>query len=254
MIRSFVERVRDDEAGFTLIEVMLAMFISLLVIGALAVSYVSAHNGVTSAQTETQLLAVADQQIEKIRQQVDAGGFDVLALKTNPGAPAVGGTNPTNPDDYLTGWSATYPNTPGSIWSPGAATTEAYLIESNYNNSTGKTIDGGTTYAEPLLVNGTWNSSLGQVLQTFSVTLASGEIVSGHVYITQASTSCLTGLVSGNCGADARRVIVAVQDASATHRKDVPIHPEYTSTIITRPEPANQQNLSNGLQVGASVS
>ena len=255
-----LQRSQDGpEAGFSLIEVMIAMFISVAVIGALAVGFVGATSGANAAQTQTQLLMVADQHIEQIRQLVDAYGFDALALKTNPAGPepAVLPTNPPAPDDYVTGWASGYPG----AWVPGASTTEGYLIEPNYNDSTQGTGAGAafTSFSEPLLVNGAWNTAsgtaLGKVDQTFSVTLPSGEVVSGHVYVTQTAVPCSgAALLGGTCGADARRVIVAVQDASPAARTDVPHAPEYTSTVITRGEPANQQNLSNGLEIGVSVS
>jgi prepilin-type N-terminal cleavage/methylation domain-containing protein len=252
--------VRDDQ-GFTMIEVIIAMFIAVIVIGALAVGFVGASDGVTSAQTETQLIAVADQHIEQIRQLVDADGFDALALTSNPAGPEPSTlpADPSDPDDYVTGWSSTYP---AATWTPSSATVEGYLIESNFNNSALGTIDGGTTFSEPLLVNGAWNytsgttTSEGQVPQTFTVTLPSGEVVTGHVYITATTVPCAaTGTLLGtSCTGDARRLIVAVQDQSPAGRTDVPTAPEYTSTIIVRGEPANQQNLSNGLEVGVGVS
>jgi type II secretory pathway pseudopilin PulG len=243
-----------DESGFTMVEVMVAMFVALLVIGALAVGFTNASNSTISAQTDTALLSVADQKIENLRQLAETSGFDALALTANPSGPepATLAQNPQSPDYLISGWTSGYPGS----WTPSAATTEAYRIETNYNDTTKGTIDGGSTYAEPLLVNGTWNANAGAVAPTFSVTLPKGEVVSGHVYITEQSAPCntTTTLLGGSCGADARRIIVAVQDATPTGRTDVPTSPQYTSTIITRSVPSNQQNLANGLEVGIGVS
>jgi prepilin-type N-terminal cleavage/methylation domain-containing protein len=82
-------RVIRAESGFTLIEVMVAALI--LVIGAVALATVLINGQNESASTvqESQLINVADQQIEQVRAGVAESGFDALGLRFSAGFPAV---------------------------------------------------------------------------------------------------------------------------------------------------------------------
>ncbi|WP_256469014.1 type II secretion system protein [Conexibacter sp. DBS9H8] len=79
-------RTDTSEAGFTLIEVLVAALVIVIVLTALAVIFITGQNQASAQVEQTQIINLADQQLEQIRSLVrsSASGFDALALSATP--------------------------------------------------------------------------------------------------------------------------------------------------------------------------
>jgi type II secretory pathway pseudopilin PulG len=278
---SRLSRLADDERGFTLIEVLVAALLLVLVISAGAALFVDGGNGSVTAQRNSQLISIADQQIEMIRQEVKTMGFDELAMSSLP-ATASNATLPYS--------STTYAD-PNHFVSAGSGTcgssNEGYDIEANYDNSGGGPAAGltpwsgctntGTVVAEPLEVIPAASPYVAGFVSPgpTTVSLGSGQTATVDEYVTDTyvgcdgSTTCPTttsgsvvcpstvnwpsSTASSTTCADARRVIVAVIPAS-NGRYDVgQASPVYVSTIFTNPEPSNSASGTLGLTLGLQL-
>jgi type II secretory pathway pseudopilin PulG len=141
----------QDEQGFTMVEVLLAAVMSVIVIGAGATLFSTGNDSSLASQRQTELISVADQQIENIRQAVKTSGFTALAMKSAPAAATnstltYGSTTHTDPNDFVSN-------------STGCGTSNAgYLIEANYDSSSEGIAPGVASWtgcatgAEPLVV------------------------------------------------------------------------------------------------------
>ena len=144
---------RRSEAGFTLLEVMIALFISLIVLGALASLFITGSGSTLGAQQQSQLLAVADQQIEKIREQVktNSGGFAQLGMSTAPAA----GTSTTLTSEPTIHTDPNFFVKTAAGCGPSA---EGYTIRINYDDTTEGTVStvpaftSCPTSVEPLVI------------------------------------------------------------------------------------------------------
>lgn len=252
---------RPGEAGFTLIEVVVAAGLSALVIGASAALFVNGDNSALASQRQSQLLAVANQQIEQVRQLVKTTGFSGLAMSCDPSSSAcvpvpTGGVNGT-----LSGSSTVF--TDPNHWvasSSGCGTSsEGFYIESNYDNSTEGALanvypwTGCPTGAEPLYIQGG-----GFVTPYHTVTVGSGS-ATVYEYVTETYVGCASQSVNSSlsaCGtatnADARRLVVAVVPNNGALNQG-PNAPQVVSTIFTNPVPSNQVNTSIGLTLGLQL-
>jgi Tfp pilus assembly protein PilV len=249
---SDVPPARTDtlEAGFTIIEVMVAAMIAVLVIGASALLFSKGSASSLASQRQSEVVAVADQQIEQIRQQLktNPNGFSALALS---GAPAAG-TNSieagnsathTDPNDFV-------------VSAAGCGSSNAgYMIQANYDNTT-EGVDasvpvwaGCPTGAEPLVVR-----SGGIVSpQTAGVTVGS-DTATVYRYVTDTYVGCSSWLGSCTSAAgDVRRVTVAVIPDNHGRSDIGPNSPLYLTTTFANPVPTNQVNSSIGLTIGASI-
>jgi prepilin-type N-terminal cleavage/methylation domain-containing protein len=232
-----------DARGFTLIEVLVAMLVTLVVIGAMSTTFIQNNDSALAGQRQAQLYSVAQQQIEKIRTIVSRYGFSALALTAKPTAPtdAVLPTNPTDPNDFIRNWSSSSPS---------------YLIEINYNDSTqGQISSVASNNGEPLEISAT----TGQVTPSATATVGSGT-ATVYTYVTQATVPCLTRAtaltgVANTCAADdARRVVVAVKLANPTTSQSIgPNAPVYVSTVFSNPIPSNQPSSAIGLHLGLNI-
>ncbi len=75
-----------NEGGLTLIEVMVAALVVVIGMLGLASVLIGGQNQSSSNTREAQLMNVADQQIEQVRAEVQADGFDELAMSAAPTA------------------------------------------------------------------------------------------------------------------------------------------------------------------------
>jgi type II secretory pathway pseudopilin PulG len=235
--------------GFTIVEVLAALMMVLLVLGALALFFANNNDSSLASQREISQLSVLQQQIERVRDVVSQYGFGALALNAEPSAPSASPlpNNPKDPNDFITGYGT------GS---------EAFLVENNYNNAAEGVLSDTPSTGEPLLDPNT-GAAGGQISPLQCVDLATGNqascgsLASGsnpyatvYTYITQTSTVGCAG-ATGSCSGDARRVIVAavVQNPVASARRNIgPNTPTYSTTVITNPVASDQSNQASGLR------
>jgi type II secretory pathway pseudopilin PulG len=243
-------RIGHGADGFSMIELVLTMFVVIIVIGSLALMFVKSNDSAFSSQREVSQLTVLQQQMERIRQTVKEYGFSALALSSAPAAatdsplPA----NPSNPDDFVSG----------------SACAQAFQVASNYNNTL-ESFPSATTIAdnpEPLLVNGCTVSgaaiSGGQLAPVQYVDLATGASSSAapaadpydtvYTFVTATTTGGCNTSLGGSCANDVRRVILAVLPVRAA--SDVgPAYPTYSTTVFGNPVASNQTTAASGLRV-----
>jgi hypothetical protein len=231
-------------------EVIMALFVALAVIGALALVFASNDNSSLASQLQISRLSVLQQQIEKARSVVNEYGFGALALNADPSAPTDSTlpNDPTDPNDFITGHG-----TSG----------EAFLVESNYNNTAEGVLTDTPNTGEPLLdpATGTTGGEVSPVqcvdLTTPSSSSSCSALASGsdpyatvYTYITQAATVGCAAPPS--CNGDARRVIVAVllHNPSSPSRRDIgPNTPTYSTVVLTNPLPSDYPSSASGLRV-----
>jgi prepilin-type N-terminal cleavage/methylation domain-containing protein len=258
-----VRRLRSDQSGFTLIEVIVAAFCLALTMGAAAMLFGVGDSNSLATQRQSEAINLADQYLEKVRLQVktSSGGFANLAMSAAPAA----GTNSTlanestvhtDPDDFVSAASGCGPSN------------EGYLIEANWDNTTEGTAPGVSSWspcasgAEPLVIN----TTSGYVTPVRTVTVGSATATI-YTYVTDTNIGCYSTL--GTCNSynsgtplgDAKRVIVAVvmnnggteNTGTAANLTEGPNTPMYASTILTNPVPSNQSNSSIGLNLGVSL-
>lgn len=230
-----------------MIEVLIAAVMSVTVIAAGAALFTTGSDSSLASQRQGELIAVADQQIETIRQAVKTSGFAALAMKTVPAAAtnstlSYSSTTHTDPNDFVSN-------------STGCGTSNAgYLIEANYDSSSEGIAPGVASWtgcatgAEPLVVQ-----SGGIVTPKQTVTVGS-DTATVYTYVTDTYIGCSSAL--GNCSAatgDARRVVVAVLLGNRGRHDIGQSSPVYVSSIFTNPVPTNQVNSSIGLTLGVNL-
>ena len=254
-----------------MIEVIVAAFCLALVVGAVATLFVTGNRSSLAGQRQAALIAVADQQIETIRDEVKTKGFDALAMKSAPSAASSAtlssDTNVQLDPDYFA------PASTGC-----GLSNQGYAIETNYDNTSEGAVTGTPTWSgctnasfsviEPLeILSGGFVSSS----QT-NVSVGS-ETATVDTYVTDTYVGCTSTLggcptVSGNtvsgCSfptttasstecADARRVIVAVVPTPSAHQDAAQNSPVYISTVFTNPTPSNAPTSAIGINLGASI-
>jgi prepilin-type N-terminal cleavage/methylation domain-containing protein len=127
------------EQGFTLIEVLVAALILILVVSAGTALFVSGADSSVTSQRRSQLISIADAQIETVRQEVKTKGFAALAMtaapsalstSTIPNTAPAGSTIETDPY-YFANNLGTSSGCGGSGWE--------YQIAANYDVTNGGT-------------------------------------------------------------------------------------------------------------------
>jgi type II secretory pathway pseudopilin PulG len=258
------------EEGMTLVEVIVAMFLLALIVGALADAFVNNNQSALASQRQTQLLSILEQRIEYVHQVLTQNyattGFSTVALRSNPskGVDTTLPGSPTDPNDFIT------PYVTGFTTSS-SGTAENFLIEKNYNSTSEGTIDGGSqTYSEELEVDPT-NGKIDPVVYVDTVTgttyvppatvPVADPYVTVYTFITATTLGSNTTLTACNSSVgvttatgDGRRVIVAAVP-SPTGRTDLGSNtPQYSSTILGAPIPGNQCQAASGLRIGLNIS
>lgn len=277
--------VRDRataESGFTLIEVVVAALIVGLIAAATATLMVHGSDSSIAAQRQSQLISVADQQIENIRAEVKTRGFNALAMSGLPAALPSG-----FPSSSFNSNSPTDPSSFVHVKSGCGSSGEELWIQSNYDDTTeGAPVNPQNTAkpgVTPWSGSGCTNagSEVGEPLeilsngfvqpQQTSVTVGSDTAVV-DTYVTDTYVGCNSTFsgcptVSGGavtcsswptttsstpCG-DARRVVVAVVLNDHSRYTIGPSTPVYVSSIFTNPTPSNTPTTSIGLTLGVQL-
>jgi prepilin-type N-terminal cleavage/methylation domain-containing protein len=272
------------EPGFTIIEVVVAVLILALVTAAATTLFVDGSDTSVTAQRESQLISVVDQQMAKIRQEVKTQGFNLLAMNGNPVALPSGGAN--------TSYSTTLEADPNYFVSHNGtcgASGYGYAIEANYNNTAEDyPVVPGTSTAGLLPWSGCTNSSSqiaeplemltsGFIAPQQTVTVGTGT-ATVDTYVTDTYVGCNSGgyggcpTTTGNivgcsqtpssnwptntastaCG-DARRVVIAAVLNNNGNNATGPNAPIYVSTIFTNPTPSNEPTSTLGLTLGLNL-
>jgi type II secretory pathway pseudopilin PulG len=245
--------ISDREAGFTMIEVVVAAFCVALIIAASATLFVTGNNSSLGAQRQSAVTAVADQQIEQIRQAVKTSGFSALAMSAAPAA----GSSATLPYGGAPGAAVTRtdPNYFATTKAGCGASNAEFAVETNYDNTNeGTATSNEPTYSgcdagdEPLIIQ---SGGIVTPSQTVSVGTETATVDS---FVTQTNLGCNSSLGSGSCSNDARRVVVGVQlNQTNTNSGAGPSAPTYLSTIFTNPIPTNAPNSSVGITLGLGI-
>ncbi|MHB8658516.1 MAG: prepilin-type N-terminal cleavage/methylation domain-containing protein [Solirubrobacteraceae bacterium] len=244
------------EEGFTMIELLLALLIVAIVIGALTDGFVNANDSSLSSQRTISRFSVLQQQIERIHQIEAQNGFVGIALSSAPIAGCSTATvDPTSPSAFVCG----------------SGCSETFSVQSNYN-LTSESFPSASTIAdspESLLVDGCTVSGVsvsgGRLAPVQYADLSTGTTyasLSGvptgdgyatvYTFVTATSTSgCNTSL--GSCTGDVRRVIVAV--VLGGQGADIgPNYPSYSTTVFVNPAASNQPGAPSGLKLLGYIS
>jgi prepilin-type N-terminal cleavage/methylation domain-containing protein len=133
---------RDAEAGFTVIEVMVAMLVFAVMSVGIAYGIVNSLQLTQNSRGRTTATALATQDIDRLRQIAAAstnGIFQVLSTTTNPPQTSIGGTK------YTINRAVTWVQTDGSSGGCGATTSQAALAyKSVVETVTWTSANGGT--------------------------------------------------------------------------------------------------------------
>lgn len=245
-----------DEGGFTMIELVVAIFIVVVVVGALVEGFVNNNDSAYSSQRTLSRFSVLQQQIERVHELVKQYGFSAVALTSAPTAGcSTAATDPKSPTAFVCG----------------SGCAETLKVQSNYNNTGESFPSSSQTVAdspESLLVNGCTVSSNaisgGQLAPVSYVDLSTDATTSTvpssdpyatiYTYVMQTSTAgCASGTANSgsfgtSCTGDVRRVVVAVV-MSQTSSDVGANYPTYATTILANPVPSNQNNNSSGLKL-----
>jgi type II secretory pathway pseudopilin PulG len=268
-------RALGGEEGFSLIEVLVAALILVLIISSATVLFADGNDSSVASERDSQLISVADQQIETIREEVKTEGFDLLAMNAAPAAGS-GSTFSYSSTTYAD------PNHFVSASTGCGLSNEGYEIEANYDNTSGGAAPGvlpwsgctdtSTAVAEPLEI-----LSGGFVTPQQTNVAVGTDTATVDTYVTDTYVGCTssagelstcpttTGNVVAGCSwptapsasttcADARRVTVAVVLGDHGSRFNIgQSSPVYVSTVFTSPTPSNAPNTAIGLTLGVQL-
>jgi type II secretory pathway pseudopilin PulG len=282
--------VLAEEGGFTIIEILVAVLILAFVIAAGASLFAHGEDSSAAVERESQLISVADQQIETIRAEVKAEGFAELAMQGNPAA--LPSTIPnTSPFSSLKADPTAFATRKSTCGGSGYE----YAIEANYDNTAegaaenpDKTADDGFDWwngcdagTEPLVILDSVDAfvpaqqtvAVGSdtaIVDTYVTDTYVGcantsstypcpslaDTTSGGVTDEQVQSGCnfptITAPSSTVC-TDARRVTVAVVLDDHGRLNFGPSGPVYVSATFTNPVPTNSSTSSLGLTLGVHI-
>lgn len=264
-----------DDRGFTVVEVLVAALMMALIVGAAATLFAHGSDASVATQRQSQLISVADQQIEKVRQEVKTEGFNALAMSGQPVA-----LNGLLPNSSYSSTLDVDPNSFVQSVTGCGSSNQEYMIQSNYDNTTegisnllellpwATCTNSATQVGEPLEIL----TGYGFVAPQQTVSVGSDTAVV-DTYVTDTYVGCNAAQLSGcpatsggsvscsswpttsgstTCG-DARRVTVAVVLDDHGRYTFGPSGPVYVSTVFANPTPSNAPSSSIGFTVGAKI-
>jgi prepilin-type N-terminal cleavage/methylation domain-containing protein len=221
-----------SEAGFTLIEVLVAMAIAVTITLAIATTIDKGIFTSHAHQRQAETLSIAQREVERIRQTVAQYGFAALALSSDPGTPAATlPMTPTNPDDFITG----------------TGSSRAFRIMESFHNTTLGVATGTPSAGEPLLVDAT----NGRVAPTTANVTSGGVTATVYRYVTRRSDTCST---ANACDGDSRRVTIVVVPTNNTAHRLQTTTPFYFQTVVNNPVPQDEPGQpAAGLRIGVNI-
>ncbi len=227
-----------SQDGFTIIEVIIAAFLSIVVVLAIGSTLGKGAMNSLGHQRQAATLSIAQREIEKVHQIVAEWGFDAVALSGSPGAPTSGTAvkNPSNPNDHIT--------------SHGQSNV-AFRILENFHDTTTGVASGTPSAGERMVIGGTADYPT-----TGRVTPSTTGVTSGSVratvyrYITRRVEACTT---SNACDGDSRRVVIAVVPTNNPTTELQTSKPFYLTTVINNPVPPDQAGSAAGLRIGVNI-
>jgi hypothetical protein len=227
-----------DESGFAIAEVMIAAAIAIVVLLAVAMMLSKGIFNSMGHQRQAAGLAIAQREIEDVREVVARYGFEALAMASSPGTPPAG-TLPANPDDP--DWFVTGYGTPGV----------AFKVMESFHDTTRGVAAGTPVGGEPLIVGGTASHPVAGRVDPVTTTTSGGLTATVHRYVTMRTEACVTG---NDCDGDSRRVVVAVVPHVTDSTELQARKPVYLSTVIDNPVPKDAaQQPGSGLRVGVNI-
>jgi type II secretory pathway pseudopilin PulG len=227
-----------SEDGFTLIEVVMAAALAIITVLAIGGTLSKSVFNSLGHQRQAATLAIAQREVEQIRQTVATYGFDALAMSAQPGSPSAGAlaTNPGNPDDFVTG----------------SGSTRTFKIMENFHDTSGGVAIGTPSAGEQLIVGGTSSYPTAGRVTPVSTNVTSGSVTATvHRYVTQRIEACAT---AGSCDGDSRRVVIAVVPTDNATTELQTRKPFYFTAVINNPVPLDAQSQSGaGLRIGVNI-
>jgi type II secretory pathway pseudopilin PulG len=225
------------EDGFTLVEVVIAATLSIIAVLAIGGTLSKSVFNSLGHQRQAATLAIAQREVEQIRQIVATYGFDGLALSAQPGSPTAGAlaSNPDNPDDFV------------------SASGTTYKIMENFHTTGGGVATGTPAAGEPLIVHtaAAYPATPGRVAP-LSTGVSSGTVTANvYRYVTQRTEACAT---ANACNGDSRRVVIAVVPTGSVTSELQTKKPFYFMTVINNPVPLDSvATPSTGLRIGVTI-
>jgi type II secretory pathway pseudopilin PulG len=245
-----------------MIELVVAMFLAILVVGASALLFVNSTDSSLASQRQYSVVSVLQQQMEKMRDTIDQYGFSALAMTATPTGVTLT-SDPTNPDAFVsgTGCSATfqvlanYNSTAESFSSGSSIPDDPEPLVVNGCTVAGASISGGqitpVQYAD--LVTGQLYTSTASIPGCSSVPVDCDPYATLYTFVTQTTEAGCSSTATNACAADARRVVIAAVLSAAT--TDIGTNfPTYSTTVFTNPVASDAPSASSGLRVLGVIS
>jgi prepilin-type N-terminal cleavage/methylation domain-containing protein len=216
-----------SERGFTIVEVLVAVFVVSLGLLAVVGPLESAGRTAKTAERTEQLVSWGQREIERLRTQPYADlGHTTLPSHEGSGS---GDNNPRNPDFYV---------------QDGAAGERTMLIKQDYNNSTSANVAGTPANGEELVAGGTVVSE-----EDFSVAGMTGQV---YRFVSWRRENCTNCAATAANGRNTKRVTVAVVADEAGNGSGAG-KPIWLSTVVIDPSARPPQTQAPSANPGAGT-